>query len=341
MSDASVHDDLDREIEELLSGHGANGSKSDGEFAALVGIAADLKYMPSAEFKARLANELTPCVHDDAVLPTLFGAGYGNYPIHSDNFMASFVLHVAALGLIAWSGVWFVQSRQQLTPRVNTAVLTEIAPYLPPAPTVVSGGGGGGDRDKLEASRGALPKFSREQVVPPAVVVRNDNAVLTVAPTVVVPPDIRLPQVGPVGDPLARVGGPASNGTGSGGGIGSGVGGGIGMGRGIGVGEGIGGGIGGGVYRVGGGVSAPRAIYSPDPEYSDEARKAKYQGNVVLWCVVGADGRPHEVRVARSLGMGLDERAMDKVRTWRFEPALKDGKPVAVQINIEVNFRLY
>jgi TonB family protein len=92
---------------------------------------------------------------------------------------------------------------------------------------------------------------------------------------------------------------------------------------------------------VGGGVSAPRAIFSPDPEYSEEARKAKYQGTVVLWVVVGADGRPHDLRVTRSLGLGLDEKAMEAVRTWKFEPAKKDGQAVAVQVNIEVNFRLY
>src|SRR5205823_11099031 len=68
----------------------------------------------------------------------------------------------------------------------------------------------------------------------------------------------------------------------------------------------------------GGGVSAPKAIYSPEPEYSDEARHSKYQGSVILSAVVGPDGRAHDIRVARSLGMGLDERAIQAVRTWRF-----------------------
>jgi periplasmic protein TonB len=123
--------------------------------------------------------------------------------------------------------------------------------------------------------------------------------------------------------------------------MGSGSGGGVGSGIGPGVGPGYGGGIGGGVYRIGGGVSSPRLLYSPDPEYSEEARKAKYQGTVVLWIIVGPDGRPREVRVRRSLGMGLDEKAVEAVRQWRFEPAHKDGQPVAVQVNIEVNFRLF
>ena len=108
-----------------------------------------------------------------------------------------------------------------------------------------------------------------------------------------------------------------------------------------GVGPGHGGGYGGGAYRVGGGVSAPKALYAPDPEYSEEARKAKYQGTVVLWMVVGADGRPQQVRVQRSLGMGLDEKAIEAVRQWKFEPAKLNGQAVPVQINVEVNFRLY
>ena len=86
-------------------------------------------------------------------------------------------------------------------------------------------------------------------------------------------------------------------------------------------------------------MSAPRILYSPDPDYSEEARKAKYQGTVTLWMVVGPDGRSRDVRVARSLG--LDEKAIAAVKQWKFEPAMKDGRPVAVQINVEVNFRLY
>ncbi|MFZ3212346.1 MAG: energy transducer TonB, partial [Terriglobales bacterium] len=82
-------------------------------------------------------------------------------------------------------------------------------------------------------------------------------------------------------------------------------------------------------------------IYTPEPEYSEEARKSKYQGVVVLWLVIGPDGLPHEVKVARPLGMGLDEKAIEAVRTWRFQPAEMNGKAVAVQMNVEVSFRLY
>ena len=95
------------------------------------------------------------------------------------------------------------------------------------------------------------------------------------------------------------------------------------------------------VYRVGGGVTAPHPVYTPSPEYSDQARKSKYQGTVVLWMVIGSDGCPRDIKVARSLGMGLDEKAIEAVRAWRFEPARKYGQPVAVQINVETSFRLH
>ena len=280
-----------------------------------------------------------PQRHD--ILPTLFG-GPATYPVRPNNFVLSFLLHVLAMSLVLLSGIIFVKQPEALRRQVS-GLITDISPYLlPPAATQAGGGGGGGDRDKLAASKGSLPKFAREQFTPPAAVIRNDDPKLPIEATVVVPPEINIPRnQGALGDPMQGVLGASSSGTGYGGGIGSGSGGGVGSGRGPGVGPGWGGGIGGGPYRVGGGVSAPRAIFQPDPEYSEEARKAKYQGTVVLWVVIGPDGRTHDIRVQRSLGLGLDEKAMQAVRTWKFEPARKDGQPVAVQVNIEVNFRLY
>jgi protein TonB len=235
---------------------------------------------------------------------------------------------------------------QQITKpsEVVTLIAPDDIPPLPPSKTQAGGGGGGGDRDKFQASKGRLPKLAMEQITPPMVVVRNDHPKLAVEPTVVIPPEVHLAMnnMPNLGDPMSHLpSGPPSNGTGSGGGIGSGNGGGVGSGEGPGVGPGHGGGIGGGAFKVGGGVSAPKAIYAPDPEYSEEARKAKYQGTCVLWLVVGPDGRARDIRVARTLGLGLDEKAMEAVKTWKFEPAMKDGKPVAVQINVEVTFRLY
>lgn len=214
---------------------------------------------------------------------------------------------------------------------------------MPIAPKPASGGGGGGDRDRLEAPKGKLPKAALEQITPPAMIVRNDHPKLAVEPTVVAPQvQIASNKVLNLGDPsVALPSGPPSNGTGSGAGIGSGNGGGVGMGSGPGVGAGSGGGTGGGVYRVGGGVSAPKPLETPDPEYTEEARKAKYQGTCVLWLIVGQDGHPRDIRIGRGVGLGLDDKAIAAVKQWRFEPALKDGKPVAVKISVEVTFKLY
>ena len=95
-----------------------------------------------------------------------------------------------------------------------------------------------------------------------------------------------------------------------------------------------------GTYRIGGGVSAPVVILKPNPEYTDEARKAKWQGAVLLSVVIDEDGVPQEIKVVRSLGLGLDEKATEAVQQWRFKPGLKDGKPVPVSAVIEVPFRL-
>jgi len=277
------------------------------------------------------------------ILPTLFGEGYGLYRRKGSTFVFSFVAHTLAAALLLVSGRFVATHRQEIRQQV-VALASDDSPYiLPPSASASGGGGGGGDRDKLAASRGILPRFAREQFTPPSVIVRNEDPKLAIEPTVVVPPEIRLPYptTGALGDPLSAVLGPPSSGTGSGGGIGSGSGGGVGSGRGPGVGPGWGGGIGGGAYHVGGGVLAPRAVYTPDPEFSEEARKAKHQGMVVLWLVVGPDGRAHDIRVQRSLGMGLDEKAIEAVERWRFEPARRDGIAVAVEVAVEVNFRLY
>jgi protein TonB len=289
------------------------------------------------------AQEQLPGVApQDPVLPSLFGEGQGLYPQRKETFLYSFIVHMIAVGLVIWSTHWVFEHKDDIKQQA-IGLVTDISPYLPlpMSKTRAGGGGGGGDRDKLQAPKGALPKSAKDQITPPAIVVRNDNPKLPVAPTVVLPPQIKLPTVGELGDPLSKVLGPPSNGTGSGAGIGSGSGGGVGSGNGPGVGPGHGGGYGGGAYRVGGGVSAPKVLYDPDPEYSEEARKAKYQGTVVLWLVVSPEGKPQQIRVQRSLGMGLDEKAIEAVRQWRFEPAKKDGQAVPVMINVEVNFRLY
>ncbi len=123
--------------------------------------------------------------------------------------------------------------------------------------------------------------------------------------------------------------------------MGVGTGGGIGSGAGNGLGPGSGGGYGGGIYHVGGGVSAPLLVFAPDPEFSDEARRAKFQGVCVVSLVVDTKGNPERVQVIRHLGMGLDQKAVEAVKQYRFKPATLQGKPVPVEVNIEVTFRIY
>jgi TonB family protein len=91
---------------------------------------------------------------------------------------------------------------------------------------------------------------------------------------------------------------------------------------------------------VGGGITAPKLIDRIDPAYTEEARKAKLQGVVVLWCVITKEGEVRDLKVQRSLDPGLDEQAVAAVKQWKFQPATKDGVPVPVMINVEVNFRL-
>lgn len=270
---------------------------------------------------------------------------YNNY--RSNGIAISAVAHIAIIGLLL-SGV-FVS--HQIVQEETRQTVTLIAPSpesyaLPVAKKVISGGGGGGDHDILPAPKGNPPKPALQQITPPAIVIHNQQPKLAVQPTVVAPPQVHLadnhvPNLGvPAAAPVMPAA-PPSNGTGSGGGIGSGSGGGVGVGHGPGVGAGSGGGIGGGVYKVGGEISAPTAISAPDPNYTEEARRAKKQGTCELWLIVDSSGHPRDIRVIHGLGFGLDAKAVEAVQQWRFQPALKDGRPVDVQISVQVDFHLY
>ncbi|MGB9455592.1 MAG: energy transducer TonB [Bryobacteraceae bacterium] len=262
---------------------------------------------------------------------------WGLYGRQKKSFVMSTGFQVVVVAAAFW--IFSLPAVQQGVKNVATVFL----PDLSPAPEVQlnKGGGGGGDRSLLAASKGRLPKIAPRQFTPPAAVINNPNPKLVMDPSILAPPDVALPNVNmnQYGDPLAKLG-PASNGPGSGGGIGSGHGGGVGSGNGGGMGPGSGGGFGGGVYRVGNGTTAPVVLYKKEPEYSEEARKAKYQGTVVLYIEVDPSGRAINPRVVRSLGLGLDEKALEAVKQWKFRPGYRDGKPVTVAAQIEVNFRL-
>jgi periplasmic protein TonB len=277
--------------------------------------------------------------------PDAIWGQYNNY--RADGVIVSAIVHVVIIGGLLALTFLPHQVMQQVAPR---QVVTLIAPSpetyaLHVAPKVVSGGGGGGERSHIEAPKGRLPKVAPQQITPPAIVMHNEKPKLAAEPTVVAPPKVMVAEnhmlnLGTNAAPVMPAA-PLSNGTGSGGGIGSGSGGGVGVGHGAGVGAGSGGGVGGGVYHVGGGISAPTAVSTPDPAYTEEARKNKTQGVCVLWLIVDSTGRPRNIKVVRGLGQGLDAKAIEAVQQWHFNPALKDGHPVDVQISVEVGFKLY
>jgi periplasmic protein TonB len=352
MNREDVADELDRNIGALMETGAAHLSDAD----ALVQIAAELRTLPGEHFKQALksrlmeqaeAMRLPSSMHRsnaDALppngpefMPTFSQREYGALPADPRSLLLSFTSHAAVVALIA-SGIWVGHQ----TIMKNRPLISEVtfAP-MPAGDNTPHGGGSGGDHSLTQASRGTPPKFAEQQLAPPAIVVRTENPKLPAPATVLGPPELKLPQSNQIGDLMSSNVAVPSNGTGGRSGMGDNSGTGVGGGRGPGVGPGLGGGFGGETYRPGNGVSAPRAIYNPDPEYSDEARRVKFQGNVVLSLIVDPTGHVRDIHVARSLGLGLDEKAIEAVQQWKFSPGMKDGHPVAVQVNIEVNFRLY
>jgi periplasmic protein TonB len=173
-------------------------------------------------------------------------------------------------------------------------------------------------------------------VEPPPPVAKPDPVPPVVAP-VVSAPDSTKDQAGVLAPTAPNS---TSQGSGSGGGAGTGSGSGIGEGSGAGIGPGSGGGTGGGPYRPGSGITAPALVHEVKPDYTEEARRRSLAGDVVLEIVVRSDGRVGSVRVMRGLGAGLDQRAVEAVRQWRFTPARRLGTPVDVLVEVAVEFRL-
>jgi len=256
------------------------------------------------------------------------------------------------LSLLAHVGVvtvLIVVSVMNLKPKIGvetaTLLMEPIQVSLPPSKAVSHGGGGGGTKSPKPVSKGQLPKAADKQFVPPTPVVVNMAPELAVEPTIVAPQLANLPRLSnliPIGDPKG-LSGPPSAGPGTGGGMGTGDGHGFGEGNGAGLGPGRGGGTGGGVYQVGGagGVANPVCPFTPEPNYSDDARKAHIQGTVVLEAIIQKDGSVESNKVLQGLGYGLDEEARKVLRQWKCTPSKVNGQPVAVQLKIQINFRLY
>ena len=213
------------------------------------------------------------------------------------------------------------------------------------------GGGGGGVKQKLEppqamrrgsmAVSSPLPERKPQEPIeapppkpepPPP----PEQAEVVQAPVATVAADER-DHAGVLDESPVQV---ESRGAGAGGGVGTGSGTGIGQGRGTGIGDGEGGGTGGGPYRPGSGIEPPRLLREVRPDYTDEARRAGVTGEVLLEIVVRRDGSVGEVRVLQGLGRGLDARAIDAVKQWRFSPARRKQAPVDVLVEVAVEFRM-
>ena len=251
-------------------------------------------------------------------------------------------INIAILLVVLFFGVRkVIQEVQQKKLNVTDVTVSEFEGLK--KQTRAGGGGGGGDHSPIDPTKGKLPKLEKNPITPPMVPV-VEHPKLEAEPAINVQAELKLPDnplmtnIGVKNSANVQL---ASNGQGSGSGMGTGRGGGIGSGTGNGLGPGNGGNYGGGVYKLGGGDSPPSVLYSVDPEFSDEARRAKYQGICLIAVIVDAQGNPQNPRVIRALGMGLDEKAIAAVKRYKFRPAMRGRTPIPVQITIEVNFRLY
>ena len=255
----------------------------------------------------------------------------------------SFILHLLVAAGLVFLGT-LVPTKVVKTADTNVSPI-HFTLYDPPPPPVmqvaqVPGGGGGGGAHQVEPPiKGHLPTVAKVPIV------HLEQAKINIPKLAVEPTmQIRLPQdtaLKNIGAQQSTQVALASQGSGSNSGFGIGLGGGIGQGQGNGVGPGGNGGYGGGLMNVGGGVSAPRVIHSVEPQFTPEARQADYQGVVGIQLIVDSQGNPQNVHVVRHLGMGLDERAIEAVRQYRFSPAMYQGHAVAVQLIIDVDFRLH
>ena len=284
-------------------------------------------------------------------IPRLEDGGFWTVGHHlGRSQIVSFAIHGSFAALIALLPLIFQEVMpppRMPGPVIDISVPQDIGSYFHPtqipAAQAPHGGGSGGGEDKLTVTKGMLPPFGAIQIVPPHLP-SNPNAAMQMTPTLVGDESLKsVLQMQNWGDPSAVLL-TNSNGMGPGGGMGDKGGLGIGnRGDGPGYGDGTDGNTGGGPASRGAfAVSEPVCAFCPRPEYSDEARKAKFQGQVMLSVVVLPNGQAGPIEVMSSPGLGLDQKAIDAVRGWRFKPALgRDGKPVAATVTIEVLFQLF
>ena len=274
-------------------------------------------------------------------------------PRRSTPFILSTSLH-AFVGVLLFIGSLGLTSADEKTePIDNNARPVRLVFLAQPGP----GGGGGGGGLKMKPPPPKAQRKGPQQISSPIPVRRPPPPIEPIKKPVEPPPvPLEAKTLPVVTAPVAPVAAdkkdqegllkevpkelPPSQGTGTGGGTGTGQGTGIGEGSGSGIGAGEGGGTGGGPYRPGSGVSPPRLIKEVHADYTDAARRQNISGEVELEIVVKSDGSVGDVRILRRLGSGLDERAVQAVRQWRFSPARLKGAPVDVIVEVSVEFKL-
>jgi TonB family protein len=214
--------------------------------------------------------------------------------------------------------------------------LSDFPLFAPATPQSSNGGSGAGSHDLVDPIRGNPPRFTAMPLATPIVATIADPKLAepdSVKQAVTLPSDPSLPNIGILNSRNVAI---LSNGPGDGAGIGTGKNGtyGIGIGHTFGPSSGD-------SLIPGNGVKAPVLIFAPTPEFSDEARRNKYQGICMITVVVDAQGIPRNPIVVQRLGEGLDEKALEAIPQYRFKPGIKDGHAVATRITIEVDFRLF
>ena len=244
--------------------------------------------------------------------------------------LLSLAIHTGVVAIL------FLLGGYKSQPHVRLVSEQRVIPLLDPLTDLGrTGSGGGGNHSLTRASRGRLPPFREFKA--PLPVARSVKPPLLVEPAPSLSADIHVDtNLLQFGDPNG-VPGPSSSGPGGGGGIGPGDGPGVGDKRGPGVGDGD---PGPGPGSSRGRMTPPVLVWKVDPDYSDPARAAKVQGVVLLRVEIDGSGHIRNVRVDRGIGLGLDEKAMEAVRRWRFLPGTRNGKAVAASALVEVHFRL-
>ena len=233
---------------------------------------------------------------------------------------------------------------RQRAPDASSTPVTRIV-FLP-STGPGGGGGGGGNRQPgpIRHAEGVGRDRITLRIAKPAPLAAPSSTVDAVPPLPALVLDAVPLASGTrdvIGLPEGGVSYGISTGPGSGGGVGTGTGTGIGPGTGPGLGEGLGGGTGGDLYRPGGSVSAPRLLVQVRPNYTTGALQRRVQGSVVLEMVVTTNGMPAQIRVVRSLDTELDERAIEAVTEWRFEPGRLMGRAVNVLVTVVLDFTIH